>query len=130
MEIWRFDKMTNTESMSTLKSHLFFYVTAIYWSAKKFMWVFFFCDIIQKNMNELFDNPILYTVSIWPGKFRKATYGLGQPAIWANQEQALFWDAEFNCIMLEFLQFDPDIKALALISPFHSFQLAYCWLLN
>ena len=132
MEIWRFDKMTNTESMSTIKITSIFFMSQLYTgSAKKFMWVFFFfCDIIQKNMNELFGQPNTYTLSIWPGKFRKATYRLGQPAIWANQEQALFWDAEFNCIMLEFLQFDPDIKVLALISPFHSFQLAGCRFLN
>ena len=114
-----------------LKSHQFFLCHSyILGQPKSSCGFFFFCDIIQKNMNELFGQPNTYTLSIWPGKFRKATYRLGQPAIWANQEQALFWDAEFNCIMLEFLQFDPDIKVLALISPFHSFQLAGCRFLN
>ena len=43
MEIWRFDKMTNTESMSTIKITSIFFMSQLYTgSAKKFMWVFFF----------------------------------------------------------------------------------------
>lgn len=59
----------------------FFDVTAIYWVSQKVHMGFFSHNIIQKNMNKHFSQPNTYTVSIWPGKFSKVIYGLGQPTI-------------------------------------------------
>ena len=134
LKVWRYEDLTKWQKQKAwvlLTSRQFFWCHRyILGQPKSSCGFFFFRDIIHKNINELFGQPNTYSVSIWPGKFRKVTYGLGQPAIWANQEQALFWDADFNCIMLEFLQFDPGTKAVALVSPSHSFQLAGRQFLN